>query len=62
MREEAFWGLKNTKNPGASRGSAPWTPGLEPVGATPGPHQEARVGPWTLHRARSALPFGQKRF
>ena len=41
MRGEAFWGLKNPKNPGASGGSAPWTPAWTPVGAVPGPHQEA---------------------
>ena len=26
MRGEAFWGLKNPENPGASGGSSPWTP------------------------------------
>ena len=35
MRGEAFWCLKNPKNPGASRVSDPWTPG----GTAPGPHQ-----------------------
>ena len=45
MRGEAFWGLKNPENPGASGGSAPWTPPgrcpWTPPGAlerAPGPH------------------------
>ena len=45
MRGEAFWGLKNPENPGASGGSAPWTPAgalpLDPTRAlerAPGPH------------------------
>ena len=45
MQGETFWGLKNPENPGASGGSAPWTPAgalpLDPTRAlkrAPGPH------------------------
>ena len=38
MRGEAFWGLKNPENPGASGGSAPWThAGALPLDPTRGP-------------------------
>ena len=38
MRGEAFWGPKNPENPGASGGSAPWTPaGALPLDPTRGP-------------------------
>ena len=47
MRGEAFWGLKNPENPGASGGSAPWTPaGAMPLDPTRGPS----AGPWTPRR------------
>ena len=42
MRGEAFLGLKNPENPGASGGSAPWTPAR---GVAPGPHQGPLSGP-----------------
>ena len=45
MRGEAFWGPKSPENPGASGGSAPWTPcrGVAPgppgaLERAPGPH------------------------
>ena len=61
-KEKAFLGLKNPENPGASGGSAPWTPAR---GVAPGPHQGPLSGPLDptpLRRyARFAL-LGPKRF
>ena len=42
MQGEAFWGLKNPDNPGASLSSSPWTPAGSlppPPGLPRGPHQ-----------------------
>ena len=65
MRGEAFLGLKNPENPGASGVSAPWTPAR---GVAPGPHQGPLSGPLdptplrrSARYARFAL-LGPKRF
>ena len=42
MRGEAFWGLKNPENPGASGGSCPLDPHR---GVAPGLHQRPLSGP-----------------
>ena len=54
MRGEAFWGLKNPENPGASGGSAPWTP---TGGVAPGPHQGPLSGPLDLTPSRRSARY-----